>query len=126
MNLAFFKVRKFANRVDKFKPWTGPPSSGCNKNSGLHCHVGSHGMDLSQIVQGAKQLVALAEKINRQAGHKQVVVLDIGGGVNSDYHNDEYIVDFSRYKEEVIGKVPELQNFQILTEFGRSAFTKSG
>ena len=94
--------------------------------SGLHCHVGSHGMDLSQIVQGAKQLVGLAEKINKQAGYKQITVLDIGGGVNSDYYNDEYIVDFSRYREEVLGQVPELKNFKILTEFGRSAFTKSG
>ena len=83
-------------------------------------------MDLSQIVQGAKQLVGLAEKINKQAGYKQITVLDIGGGVNSDYYNDEYIVDFSRYREEVLGQVPELKNFKILTEFGRSAFTKSG
>ena len=29
-------------------------------------HVGSMGMDLSQIVQGAKQLVEFADKINAQ------------------------------------------------------------
>ena len=45
---------------------------------GLHMHVGSMGMDLSQIVQGAKQLVEFAAKINKQAGCKQIKVLDIG------------------------------------------------
>ena len=45
---------------------------------GLHMHVGSMGMDLSQIVQGAKQLCEFAAKINEQAGHKQITVLDIG------------------------------------------------
>ena len=45
---------------------------------GLHMHVGSMGMDLSQIVQGAKQLVEFAAKINKLAGCKQIKVLDIG------------------------------------------------
>ena len=45
---------------------------------GLHMHVGSMGMDLSQIIQGAKQLIDLAAKINEQAGKKQITVLDIG------------------------------------------------
>ena len=35
-------------------------------------HVGSIGMDLSQIVQGARQIIDLAEKINKQAGYKQI------------------------------------------------------
>ena len=89
-------------------------------------HVGSMGMDLSQIVQGAKQLVEFAEKINKQAGFKQITVLDVGGGVANNYHGDDDAVDFSTYKKEVIGQVPELQNYRILTEFGRSIFTKPG
>ena len=93
---------------------------------GLHMHVGSMGMDLSQIVQGAKQLVEFAEKINKQAGFKQITVLDVGGGVANNYHGDDDAVDFSTYKKEVIGQVPELQNYRILTEFGRSIFTKPG
>ena len=40
-------------------------------------HVGSMSMDLSQIIQGAKQLIDLAAKINDQAGKKQVTVLDL-------------------------------------------------
>ena len=89
-------------------------------------HVGSMGMDLSQIVQGAKQLVEFAEKINKQAGFKQITVLDVGGGVANNYHGDDDAVDFATYKKEVIGQVPELQNYRILTEFGRSIFTKPG
>ena len=93
---------------------------------GLHMHVGSMGMDLSQIVQGAKQLVEFAEKINQQAGFKQITVLDVGGGVANNYHGDDDAVDFATYKKEVIGQVPELENYRILTEFGRSIFTKPG
>ena len=48
---------------------------------GLHMHVGSMGMDLSQIIQGAKQLIDLAAKINEQAGKKQITVLDIGKSI---------------------------------------------
>ena len=39
--------------------------------SGLHMHVGSLGMSLDQITQGARQLVALAEKINSIAGNSR-------------------------------------------------------
>ena len=38
---------------------------------GLHMHVGSMGMDLTQIIQGAKQLIQLADKINAQAGKER-------------------------------------------------------
>jgi len=93
---------------------------------GLHMHVGSMGMDLSQIVQGAKQLCEFAAKINEQAGHKQITVLDIGGGVANDYHNETDSVDFGTYAKEVLSAVPDLANYHIITEFGRSVFTKQG
>jgi diaminopimelate decarboxylase len=94
--------------------------------NGLHMHVGSMGMDLSQIVQGARQIIELAEKINKQAGYKQITVLDVGGGVANDYHSESDAVDFSTYKKEVLGQVPELLQYRVLTEFGRSIFTKPG
>jgi len=93
---------------------------------GLHMHVGSLGMSLDQITQGARQLVALAEKINSIAGVKQVKVLDIGGGVPNNYHGENDSVDFAKYQTDVLGVVKELKEYKIITEFGRSIFTKRG
>ena len=57
---------------------------------------------------------------------KQITVLDVGGGVANDYHSENDAVDFKTYTEEVLGQVPELKNYRIITEFGRSIFTKPG
>jgi len=93
---------------------------------GLHMHVGSLGMSLDQITQGATQLVELAEKINKNAGCKQIKVLDIGGGVPNNYHGEDDSVDFAKYKTDVLDVLPQLNDYKIITEFGRSIFTKRG
>ena len=49
-----------------------------------------------------------------------------GGGVANDYHNETDAVEFGTYAKEVLGAVPDLKNYHIITEFGRSVFTKQG
>lgn len=93
---------------------------------GLHMHVGSLGMSLDQIYQGIRQLLDLADKINEQAGCKQIKVLDVGGGVPNNYHGEEDSINFEQYKKDIVEKLPKLANYKVITEFGRSIFTKRG
>ena len=44
----------------------------------------------------------------------------------NDYHNETDSVNFGTYAKEVLGAVPDLANYHIITEFGRSVFTKQG
>ena len=91
---------------------------------GLHQHIGSQGILLEQLVLGVERLVGLADKINDQAGFKQVKSIDVGGGIPTDYHSDQEKVHFSEYAELLKQKVPTATNYHLISEFGRSLFTK--
>jgi len=95
---------------------------------GLHCHVGSQGCELEMLVEGAMILVNLAKRINQEAGHQQVTMLDIGGGMSVNYWSDEDFPTYSQYAELLKARVPELfdGSFKVFTEFGRSLVQKSG
>jgi len=91
---------------------------------GLHQHIGSQGITLDQLVTGVERLVELAEKINKQAGFKQVKFIDVGGGIPTDYHSDDEKVNFAEYAELLAAKVPTATDYHLISEFGRSLFTK--
>ncbi|POM76663.1 Diaminopimelate decarboxylase [Phytophthora palmivora] len=97
---------------------------------GVHVHVGSQGCPLDLLVAGAKKAVAFAVEVNNHVGHKQVCVLDIGGGMPTVYDGGEReAYDFKEYADAVRQQVPELftSGFSsIITEFGRSVFVKPG
>merc|ERR1711936_348538 len=97
------------------------------KNSwlqGLHQHIGSQGIALEQLVLGAERLVSLAEKINKQAGVKQVKSIDVGGGIPTDYHSDNEKMRYDDYASLLRQRVPQIKEYNMISEFGRSLFTK--
>ncbi|KAF4040797.1 Pyridoxal-dependent decarboxylase [Phytophthora infestans] len=97
---------------------------------GVHVHVGSQGCPLDLLTAGAKRAVAFALEVNAYVGHKQVSVLDIGGGMLTVYDGGESeAYDFNEYADVVRRQVPELFTSvfsSIITEFGRSVFVKPG
>ncbi|CAK4632506.1 hypothetical protein LEN26_016303 [Aphanomyces euteiches] len=96
---------------------------------GVHVHVGSQGCAVDLLVAGAKRAVEFASLVNSRVNHRQIHVLDIGGGLPTVYdglpHSDLQYTDYARLLSE---QVPEVFSgeFFILTEFGRSVFVKSG
>jgi len=91
---------------------------------GLHQHIGSQGILLEQLVLGVERLVEFAQKVNDQAGCKQIKSIDVGGGIPTDYHSDIERVKFSEYADLLKSRVPGASEFNLISEFGRSLFTK--
>jgi diaminopimelate decarboxylase len=57
--------------------------------TGVMCHVGSQGMSLSSMVEGAKRVIELAAEIDLVCGCQRICFIDIGGGLPVDYSSDE-------------------------------------
>ena len=95
---------------------------------GVHCHVGSQGCSLDLLSNGSITILKAAEALNKALGKQQVTILDIGGGVPISYTSDEEKIPFSKYREAIQNKSPEFFSgkYRIITEFGRSVFTKYG
>ncbi|MBP0448583.1 diaminopimelate decarboxylase [Kitasatospora sp. RG8] len=94
----------------------------------LHCHVGSQGCPLDLMAQGVAATVALARKINSELGRRQVVGLDIGGGLPVNFADDLATSGYQEYVERLRAHAPDLFSgeFQLVTEFGRSVLAKNG
>ncbi|TMW63286.1 hypothetical protein Poli38472_002227 [Pythium oligandrum] len=97
--------------------------------SGLHCHVGSQGCSLEMLARGATILCDLANEIDTAAGVSRVKVINIGGGLPSNYDSDDVSPTFAEYVEVLRKCAPQLferTGRTILTEFGRSVSSKTG
>lgn len=94
---------------------------------GVHCHIGSQGCSPQLLAEGARTIFEAAEKINAELGRQQVTVIDIGGGFPTSYVTDEDS-QFIDYRNALDTFAPSLLlgKYRIITEFGRSVFTKVG
>ncbi len=92
---------------------------------GLHLHVGSQGCSLSMLVKGVKIVVEFAEKLRKSAG-LEIETIDIGGGLPIRYKSDDKEITFEQYASALKQNIPELFNYNVITEFGRSVFTDCG
>ena len=110
----------------------------------IHCHIGSQGMSIDQIVQGIKKMVHFVETVNANRSiaacqdqscmHKtnnlHIKTIDIGGGLPVNYETDEIKPTFDDFVKQLKIAVPVLftkpNKYQIITEFGRSLVQKSG
>ncbi|MCO8303728.1 diaminopimelate decarboxylase [Streptomyces sp. RKCA744] len=94
----------------------------------LHAHVGSQGCPLELMAEGIAKTVALAEEINASLGRRQVVGIDIGGGLPVNFTGDDTAPTFDEYVERLRAYAPALFSgaYQIVTEFGRSLLAKNG
>ncbi|MFD8782817.1 diaminopimelate decarboxylase [Kitasatospora sp. NPDC059599] len=100
------------------RPWLG----------WLHCHVGSQGCPPDLMAEGAAATVALARTINAELGRRQVVGLDIGGGLPVNFADDRVTPDYPDYVQRLRAHAPDLLTgeFRLVTEFGRSVLAKNG
>ncbi|SCK11012.1 diaminopimelate decarboxylase [Streptomyces sp. WMMB 322] len=94
----------------------------------LHSHVGSQGMPLELMAEGARATYELAEEINAAVGRHQVDTLDLGGGLPVNFGSDEITPTFEEYARLLAATVPGLFDgrYGIVTEFGRSLLAKAG
>ncbi|WP_432097033.1 diaminopimelate decarboxylase [Streptomyces sp. bgisy100] len=94
----------------------------------VHTHVGSQGCPLDLIAQGIARAVEFAEEINETLGHRQVVGIDIGGGLPVNFRSDEVTPGFDAYADRLRAHAPALFTgaYEIVTEFGRSLLAENG
>ncbi|MEU9608575.1 diaminopimelate decarboxylase [Streptomyces sp. NPDC048057] len=94
----------------------------------LHTHSGSQGVPLARMVEGVREVYALAEEINAAAGRQQVDTVDIGGGLPVNFASDEEEPTHAEYARLLKDAVPGLLDgrYGLVTEFGRSLVAKHG
>ncbi|HEV7625230.1 MAG TPA: diaminopimelate decarboxylase [Streptomyces sp.] len=94
----------------------------------LHSHVGSQGIPLELMAEGAKATYDLAEEINTAVGRQQIDTLDLGGGLPVNFDSDEISPTFAEYAQLLARTVPGLFDgrYGLVTEFGRSLLAKAG
>ncbi|MEV6975304.1 diaminopimelate decarboxylase [Kitasatospora sp. NPDC093806] len=94
----------------------------------IHVHVGSQGCPLDLMAEGVGQAVAFAEKLNGELGRRQVVGIDIGGGLPVNFADERTDPTFSAYVERLRAHAPALfgGDYRVVTEFGRSLLAKNG
>lgn len=102
----------------------------CNKNSWLntlHVHVGSIGCSLELMCEGIASIVKLAEDINQTSHSKQIVNLDIGGGLPVDFKEDADSPEFTDFAAALSDRVPQIMDgsYHITTEYGRAIIAKN-
>ncbi|KAG2533397.1 hypothetical protein JM18_000150 [Phytophthora kernoviae] len=97
--------------------------------TGLHAHVGSQGCSLEMLSQGAVVLSELANEIDTAAGTSRIKVLNIGGGLSTNFDGEDVSPTFAEYVNVLRRKAPQLferTGRMILTEFGSSVSSKTG
>ncbi|MFF0445539.1 diaminopimelate decarboxylase [Streptomyces sp. NPDC004609] len=94
----------------------------------LHTHSGSQGIPLSRMIEGVREVYALAEEINAAAGRRQIDTVDIGGGLPVNFSSDEESPTFAEYAALLKEQVPGLLDgrYGLVTEYGRALLAKHG
>ncbi|GGO50923.1 diaminopimelate decarboxylase [Streptomyces daqingensis] len=94
----------------------------------LHSHIGSQGIPLELMAEGARATYDLAEEINAAVGRRQIDTLDLGGGLPVNFSSDEFTPTHREYAQLLARTVPGLFDgrYGIVTEFGRSLTAKAG
>lgn len=100
----------------------------------VHTHAGSQGCPLDLMARGVAKAVEFAEEVNAAAGRRQVVGIDIGGGLPVNFADDETTPTFDAYAGQLRAHAPGLfaeasefsGGYEIVTEFGRSVLAKNG
>ncbi|MEJ2401577.1 MAG: diaminopimelate decarboxylase [Xanthomonadales bacterium] len=94
----------------------------------VHVHVGSQGCSLDLMTDGIAKTAALAEEINDTLGHRQVDMIDIGGGLPVNFDSEAVTPTFAEYAALLRERVPVLFDgaYRVRTEFGRAIYAKNG
>ncbi|WP_258233894.1 diaminopimelate decarboxylase [Brevibacterium oceani] len=92
----------------------------------IHVHSGSQGIGLDQAAEGIAVAVELAAEINTRVNRRQVTRIDIGGGLPVNFDGEEVTPTFADYRAALEARIPEIFDFEIVTEFGRALLAKAG
>jgi diaminopimelate decarboxylase len=94
----------------------------------LHTHTGSQGVPLDLMAAGVRAAYQLAERINAEAGRRQITAIDFGGGLPVNFASDAVRPAFRDYADVLRAAVPGLFDgrYALVTEFGRSLVAKQG
>lgn len=106
----------------------------------IHVHSGSQGISLDQAAAGVQAVVELAQDVNARAAQwnpespqadgrssaRQVTRIDIGGGLPVNFAGEDITPTFAEYRAVLEKQVPDLFDFDIITEFGRALLAKAG
>lgn len=90
---------------------------------GLHVHVGSQGNPITHLVSAARRAMDLRATIHEALGRRQIEIVDIGGGVPTDYGlRSPPPANVDDYEAALRREVPELfePDVTIVTELGRA------
>jgi diaminopimelate decarboxylase len=93
-------------------------------------HVGSQGMALEKLVDGANCIFKLANEIDAVCGHDRITMIDIGGGLSANYDTDEILPTFDNMVNKLVMLVPNFftvnkaKGRKVATEYGKTLVTK--
>ncbi len=86
---------------------------------GVHVHVGSQGCGPELLLSGVKRVLDFAAEVRRRTSKDRIRIFDIGGGLPVSYHRDGVVIDMAGYSQALFARLPELQEYRLITEFGR-------
>lgn len=92
----------------------------------IHVHSGSQGISLERAAVGIRTAVDLAQEVNARAETRQITRIDIGGGLSVNFDGEDITPTFADYRAVLEQQVPDLFDFDIVTEFGRALLAKAG
>ncbi len=91
--------------------------------NGVHCHVGSQGVAIEQLVDAAVRILDLVKEIERRCGAGRIQRIDLGGGLPVAYRDSEHAVSIDAYVAALRERAPALLDaprWTLVTEFGRA------
>lgn len=91
--------------------------------SGVACHIGSQLLDAAPLVEAARKMVALVERL--RANGIPITHLDLGGGIGVPYKPGDPRPDVRGFLAEVT-RIVQGHNLTLLFEPGRSIVAESG
>ena len=95
---------------------------------GLHFHVGSQGCAVDMLVEAAARVDALVAELENRFGRDRVEFVDIGGGLPTEYRDDDQTPALDDYAARLQQRAPHIFNNRrrLITEFGRAIQTGCG
>lgn len=90
--------------------------------SGLHLHVGSQGCQVEMLVEAARVILDLRDRIHTTLGRLQITSINMGGGLPWAYREEATPPSPEHYVEMLRRENGELfeDGLTLVTEFGRS------
>ena len=95
--------------------------------NGLHVHVGSQGCELGLLIEAARRMDALAQRIEARCPGR-LTQIDLGGGLPVAYTSEDQPPSLVAYVEGLKEAAPFLMSDRLrrVTEFGRGVHANAG